>query len=140
MTIPRRALLEEELTRSIIGAFYTVHNTLGFGFLEHIYAAALEIELRRRGHEVAREYTATVYYDGIEIGHQRLDMVVDDSVVIENKARERLHENFAQQLDSYLACTKFQVGMFLHYGRSAKFYRRIFENTLKKLPFDSSNQ
>lgn len=136
MTIPRRALLEEELTRSIIGAFYTVHNTLGFGFLEHIYAAALEIELRRRGHEVAREYTAIVYYDGIEIGHQRLDMVVDDAVVIENKARERLHDNFAQQLDSYLACTKFQVGMFLHYGRSAKFYRRIFENTLKKLPFD----
>ncbi|HVX42224.1 MAG TPA: GxxExxY protein [Gemmatimonadaceae bacterium] len=138
-TRARRTLLEEQLTRSIIGAFYTVYNKLGYGILEHVYAAALEIELKRRGHAVAREYTASVYYDGIEIGHHRLDMVVDDRVVIENKARERLHDNFIQQLESYLAATKFQVGLFLHYGRSAKFYRRIFENSLKKFPFDPSD-
>jgi len=43
-------LIEEELTRSAIGAFFEVYNTLGYGFLEHVYVRALEIELRSRGH------------------------------------------------------------------------------------------
>ena len=48
-------LKEEKLTGSIIGAFFEVHNVLGFGFLEHIYKMALERELIARGHNVARE-------------------------------------------------------------------------------------
>ena len=43
-------LIEEELTRSVIGAFFEVYNTLGYGFLEHVYASALERELVARGH------------------------------------------------------------------------------------------
>jgi hypothetical protein len=50
--------------RSVIGAFYAVYNELGFGFLEEVYAAALEIELRLRGHRVAREVWVDVYYRG----------------------------------------------------------------------------
>jgi GxxExxY protein len=51
----RGELLEETLTRSVIGAFYEVYNTLGFGFLEHLYVMALERELLVRGHRVARQ-------------------------------------------------------------------------------------
>jgi GxxExxY protein len=48
-------LIEEELTHSVIGAFFAVHNELGFGFLENVYASALDIELREHGHATARE-------------------------------------------------------------------------------------
>jgi hypothetical protein len=70
-------ILHEKLTYSVIGAFYEVYNTLGFGFIESIYAAALERELRDRGHSVAREAAVRIYYKDQELGTQRLDMIVD---------------------------------------------------------------
>ena len=84
-------LIEEELTRAIIGAFFYVHRALGFGFLEHVHAAALERELVQRGHRVARELNVLVQYAGANIAHQRLDMVIDDKVVVEIKSTEHLH-------------------------------------------------
>jgi GxxExxY protein len=108
-------LVEEELTRSVIGAFFTVHRALGFGFLEHVYAAALERELLHRGHRVDRELNVLIEYDGAEIAHQRLDMVVDDKVVLEIKSTEHLHRDETAAYN-YLRATIFQVGLFLHFG------------------------
>jgi hypothetical protein len=71
----RHELFEEALTRSVIGAFFDVYNTLRFGFLEHIYAMALERELLARGHRVAREVGVWIMYKGTELGVQRLDMI-----------------------------------------------------------------
>ena len=58
--MPRRELIEERLTHSVIGAFFEVYNNLGYGFLEHVYVMALERELIARRHQVAREVAATV--------------------------------------------------------------------------------
>jgi GxxExxY protein len=116
-------LIEEDLTRSVIGAFYAVHRALGFGFLEH--AAALERELLHRGHRVDRELNVLVLYAGADIADQRLDMVVDDKVVLEIKSTEHLHRDAKRQLYNYLRATKFEVGLLLHFGRSAKFHRVI---------------
>ena len=118
-------LIEEQLTRSVIGAFYAVHRALGFGFLEHVYANALDVELRARGHEVSREFGVTIYYGGVEVAHQRLDMVVDERVVLEIKATEALRQDATRQLFNYLRATRLEVGLLLHFGRSAKF-RRVF--------------
>jgi len=57
-------LIEEQLTGSIIGAFFEVYHTLGFGFLEHVYVMALERELIDRGHHVSREMAVNVMYKG----------------------------------------------------------------------------
>src|SRR5262245_54467846 len=116
-------LLEEELTRSAIGAFFAVHNGLGFGFLESVYQAAMEIELRERGHQVARQYGVTVRYRGIEIAHQRLDMVVNGRLVIEIKSTERLRPDAERQLFAYLRATRLEVGLLLHFGRAGAFKR-----------------
>ena len=126
-----RALVEERLTRSVIGAFYAVHRGLGFGFLEHVYSVALEIELRERGHGVARQCGVTIRYAGIEIAQQRLDMVVDGKVVIEIKATEHLHTDATRQLYNYLHASSIDVGLLLHFGRSAKFKRVICEAAFK---------
>lgn len=77
----RGLLIEEALTRSVIGAFYEVYNTLGFGFLEHLYVMALERELLARGHQVARQVWVRVAYKGDELGIQRIDMIVDQKLI-----------------------------------------------------------
>ena len=91
--MPRIELHEGELTHSVIGAFYEVHNNLGFGFLERFYVMALERELLERGHKVAREVSVNVFYKGQELGSQRLDLIVDERLVIEAKAVFELHKS-----------------------------------------------
>jgi|SRR5688572_2551499 GxxExxY protein len=122
-------LIAEELTRSVIGAFFEVYNTLGYGFLENLYVAALEHELIARGHRVSRQYGVLVRYKGHELGHQRLDLVVDETLVIEVKSTERLHPGATRQLFNYLKATKLEVGLLLHFGpNGAKFHREVFSN------------
>jgi GxxExxY protein len=111
------------LTGSIIGAFYEVYNTLGWGLLEALYAAALERELRAKGHIVAREYAVQVLYKGEPIGFQRLDMVVDATIVVEIKSTPAVHPMFKRQLISYLRATNLSTGLLLHFGPAPKAYR-----------------
>lgn len=129
-------LIQEELTRSILGAFFEVYNGLGDGYLEHLYVAAMELELTERGLRVARELGVRVYYKGHEIGFQRLDMVVEDLVVIEAKSTVELHKNATRQLFNYLRATNLEVGLLLHFGREPHFYRVVCENRFKKRPLD----
>jgi len=121
-------LIEEELTASIIGAFYEVYNTLGFGFLEHIYVMALERELMARGHHVAREVGVRVMYKGEELSNQRLDMIVDGKVIVETKSTLDLHRAARRQVYNYLKATNLEVGLLLHFGPVACFYREIRSN------------
>ena len=85
---PSRRPKGDEITRSIIGAFYAVYNELGYGVAESLYSKALEVELRLRGHLVEREKWFDVYYKGHLLGRQRIDVIVDHVVVVENKATE----------------------------------------------------
>ena len=120
--------MEEELTRSIIGAFYEVYNTLGHGFLEHLYVRALEQELRARGHKVGREVWVRVAYKGNELGIHRLDLVVDDKVVLETKATTELANGAKRQLFNYLRATSLEIGILLHFGPAPRFYPMVCRN------------
>src|SRR3954468_23397747 len=118
-------LIEEQLTESVIGGFYEVYNSLGFGFLEQVYMAALERELRARGHAVGREVWVPVHYKGEEISRQRIDMVVDERLVIEAKSTQDLHRSALRQVYNYLRATRLQVGLLLHFGPDPAFYRLV---------------
>jgi GxxExxY protein len=133
-TVVDRWLAEERLTHEIIGAFFRVYNTLGFGFLEHVYAAALERELMRRGLSVSREHWVRIYYDGVELCQQRLDFVVEEKVVVEIKSTFELHKSAARQIRSYLRATDLEVGLLFHFGPEAKFYRLYVSNDRKGRP------
>ena len=127
-------LLEEELTHSVIGAFFEVYNNLGFGYLEHVYVMALERELRARGHRVAREMCVWVYYKGEELTQHRLDMVVDDKLVVEVKSTFQLHKITPRQVYNYLKSTRLEVGLLLHFGPDPAFYRLIARNAFAVAP------
>jgi len=123
-------LIEEELTRSVIGAFFDVYNTLGYGFLEHVYALALERELLGRGHRVGREVSVNIAYKGISLTSQRLDFVVDEKLIVEAKSTQILPAFAARQLYNYLRATNLEIGLLLHFGPEPRFHRLISPRAL----------
>ena len=127
----RQDLFEPDLTHSVIGAFYEVYNHLGFGFLEHIYAMALERELRTRGHQVGREVAIRITYKGQELGAQRLDMIVDEKLVVEIKSSSTLHKDAGRQVYNYLRASNLEVGILLHFGREPRFSVQVCPPTMK---------
>ena len=73
-----------------------------------------------------------VYFRGEPLARQTLDMIVDDKLVVELKATERLPPDATRQVFGYLSATDLEVGLLLHFGKQARFYRVIYENRLKR--------
>ena len=130
----RIKLIHERLTYSVVGAFFEVYYTLGFGFLEHVYVAALIRELLSRRHDVGREVSVPVLYKGEEIARQRLDLIVDQRLVIEVKSTRTLHDGSVRQVENYLRATSLELGLLLHFGPQPRFYRVISTNPATLAP------
>lgn len=111
------------MSRQIVGAFYDVYNALGFGFLESIYARALDIALKERGLRVDRELPVEVFFHGRQVEVHRLDMLVDRRVIVEIKSSHKLAEANLRQLLSYVTATNMALGILLHFGPHATFHR-----------------
>ena len=92
-----------DLTYKIRGAIFKVHQSLGPGLLENVYEAALVYELMQSGLKVMSQVGLPVNYNGVllELGF-RLDMLIEDSVIIEVKSVEILHDVHKKQLLTYL--------------------------------------
>jgi len=118
-------LIERETTHQVIGAFFDAYNTLGFGFLEHVYREALEKELIERGRIVRKEVLVPVWYKGSVLSTQRVDLIVDNSVLVEIKSTEHLPATAKRQLLNYLRATSFEVGLLLHFGPQPRFSRLV---------------
>lgn len=127
----RRDLIEGELTKAVIGAFFDVYNHLGFGFLEHLYVMAMERELLARGHRVGREVGVPVFYKGDHLGSRRIDIIVDDTLIVEAKSTQILHASASRQIYNYLRARQLEVGLLLHFGPEPKFYRHVLSNKTK---------
>lgn len=125
-------LFEEELTRSVIGAFYDSYNKLGYGFLETVCVGALAIELRRRRHSAEREVPIPVYYEGEIIGAYKADLIVDGKLLVEVKAEPTITGIHERQLRNYLAATTYEIGIILAYGLEPKHKRMIHTRNLKR--------
>ena len=116
-------IVEKELSRLIIAAFYEVYNALGFGFLESIYAKALEIALRRRGLFVEREVACEIYFAGERVGVHRADILVERRIIIEVKASQTLADFSKRQLLNYVTAFGLRLGILLHFGPKPSFHR-----------------
>ena len=119
----------QELTSKIIDAVYTVHNTLGFGFLEKVYQNALIIELLKRGIKAESEKPIKVLYADHVVGDYVADVVVDDKVILELKAVKELNDIHEVQLVNYLKATGIEVGLLINFGPSVQIKRKVFDVT-----------
>jgi GxxExxY protein len=126
-------MLHANITQKIIEAFYKVYNKLGYGFLEKVYHNAMLIELKRMNLECKSQHRIKVYYDEYQVGDYYADIIVNDSVIIENKASEALSEANENQLINYLKATDIEIGLLLNFGKTPEFQRKIFTNDRKKL-------
>jgi GxxExxY protein len=120
-----------DITGKVIGAFFKVYNTLGYGFNEKVYENALAIELRKAGLKVVKQQEIVVYYDGENVGDYRTDIVVDDVVIVELKAARELAEEHEAQLLNYLKATTLEVGLLLNFGVKAEHKRKVYDNERK---------
>ena len=115
-----------QLTNAIIGGAFEVHNVLGPGFLESIYANALTIELRLRGVSVERNVPFEVMYRGVSVGRYVADLVVDQKVIVETKVAKAIDAVHRAQVLNYLRASGLEVGLVVNFGSSVQFKRVVW--------------
>ncbi|MEP7148143.1 MAG: GxxExxY protein [Acidobacteriota bacterium] len=125
-------MIDEQLTSRIIKAFYTVYNSLGHGFLERIYHNAMIIQLVSDGLVIETQKPIAVLYGENVIGTFSADLVVDEKVIVELKAKEGLHEAHEAQLTNYLRATDLEIGLLFNFGKQPEFKRKYFSNRNKR--------
>lgn len=121
-------LKHQDVTDGIIGAFYQVNNTLGYGFLEKVYENALCYELRQRGYMVAAQTPVTVWYQGVSVGAYFADIIVNQYVIVELKCGTTLNPAHEAQLLNYLKATDIEVGLLLLFGPAPQIKRKVFSH------------
>jgi len=112
------------VTEKIIGAFYRVYNSLGFGLAERVYGNAMALEFEDIGLSFAREVPLNVFYMGKVIGEYFADFIVED-VIVELKAVRELCGVEERQVLNYLRVGGFEVGLVLNFGLKAEVKRKI---------------
>ena len=120
------------LTKQIIGIFYDVYNILGYGFLEKVYENSLAIRLQKAGLTVDQQKPIKVYFDGQVVGEYFADLVVNDLIILEVKAVQKLAEEHEAQLINYLKATTYEVGLLLNFGPEPQVVRKAYDNRRKK--------
>lgn len=108
--------MADELTERIIGAAIEVHRTLGAGLLESIYEEALCHELSLRGIRFDRQVAIDVVYKGLHIRGQRLDLVVEEQVVVEVKSVRAVPDVAEAQVLSYLKACGLKRALLINFG------------------------
>ena len=107
----------EEIARILVDAIIKVHRTLGPGLLESAYQKCYAHELRTRGLKVATEVKLPIMYDGLEIdAGYRIDMIVNDKIIIENKVVAQLLPIHEAQLLTYLKLSGHHLGFLLNWN------------------------
>jgi len=117
----------DSLTEKIIGCTIEVHRTLGPGLLEQTYESALCVELQLAGLKFQRQLVVPVVYKGQPVGDYRLDLVVENLVIIEIKSVDRFDSVFEAQLLTCLKITGLKRGLLLNFNS------RLLKDGIKRL-------
>lgn len=108
---------ENPISKTIVDAAYKIHTTLGPGLLESVYEVVLSHELRQHGLEVVRQLSVPVVYEGIRFDEgYRLDMMVNDKVIVEIKSVEDVLPVHKKQLLTYLRLTDKRLGLLINFN------------------------
>jgi GxxExxY protein len=119
-----------ELTEKIIGCAMKVHRYFGPGFPEIVYQRALIIELRKIGITCKEEVERDIIYEGKVIHKRRLDLLVEDVVLLELKALKQVDNSEMNQILNYLRIFNIEVGLLLNFGAPSLFFKRYI-HTIK---------
>lgn len=110
-------MTENQIATAVVDAAFKIHTTLGPGLLESVYEAVLHFELRKRGLSVAQQVGLPVRYEGVnlDLGF-RLDLIVNEKLIIEVKSVEALAPVHKKQLLTYLRLTDLRLGLLINFN------------------------
>ncbi len=121
-------MTENEISKIIFDCGMKVHRKLGVGLYESVYEQCLEYELKKAGLKVERQKEISIIYEELTIERAfRVDMLVEDKVIVENKAVPEITDYYCFQLRNYLRLTKLKLGMILN------FHSPLFKNGVKRV-------
>ena len=120
-----------DLTRTVIGCAYKVHNVLGSGFLEKVYENALKVELARRGIAARQQVKLPVWYEGHRVGLYFPDLWIEEQLIIELKAALTLAPEHELKLVHYLTATGIDNGLLINFGKTVQVKRKFREYQLQ---------
>jgi GxxExxY protein len=123
----------DELAHAVIGAAIEVHRQLGPGFLESVYEEALCIELAVREVPFERQKEIGVVYKGHQIGRQRIDLLVEQALIVELKTIEEFAEIHKAQVISYLKATGLPLGLLINFNVS------VLKNGIQRVVYTTNN-
>ncbi len=104
------------ITEKIIGCAIEVHKTIGPGLLESIYEKALCYELEQKGLHFKTQVMIPIAYKGSSLGEHRIDLIVEDSIIVELKAVDKMMPVYEAQLLSYLRLTNMKLGLLINFN------------------------
>ncbi len=118
-------ILFKDLSYKVIGLAMQVHTELGFGFLEKIYENSLMILFEENGVEAVQQVPIAVPFHGRIVGEYVADIVVENSIILELKALDRIAEIHKAQTLHYLKATTFRLALLINFGKHRLEYERL---------------
>lgn len=132
-------LLYKKETYLIRGVCFKVWKKFGGAFKEKIIEGALIIELEKHGLKVSRQPRITIYYDEKAVGTYVPDLVINNKILIELKARPTLTKEDERQFWYYLKGTKYRLGLLINFGNKLEIKRRIYDKAREKFQPSSAS-
>jgi GxxExxY protein len=126
-------MTENEIAKIIVDAALKIHRTLGPGLFESVYEATLAFELERRGLKVVKQLALPVIYEGVrlELGF-RVDLIIDDALIVEIKSVEALAPVHRKELETYLRLTGMRLGLLINFN--VELIRDGIQRVVNRLP------
>ncbi len=118
-------ILYKDLSYKIVGLAMEVHNELGPGFLEKVYENSLLVMFEENGIAARSQVPIQVHFHGRVVGDYFADIVVDDSIIIDLKAQDRIAEIHKAQALNYLKATQFKLALLINFGKYRLEYERL---------------
>lgn len=117
MNHERPSDFEEEIGKSVVHAAFSIHKALGPGLLERVYEVCMEHELKKAGFEVKRQVNIPICYDGIWFDEGlRLDLLINDRVIVELKAVDLVNPVWQAQIISHLKLSRLSLGYLINFN------------------------
>ena len=118
-------IVYKDLSYKVVGLAMEVHNKLGYGFLEKVYENALMVLLRREGIDAKQQVPLTVYFESEIVGEYDVDIIVENKIILELKAVEKIIDAHRAQVLNYMKATEIRLVLLINFGKERLEYERF---------------
>ncbi len=125
MSTNSKNIIYKELSYKIVGLAMEVHSKLGFGFLEKVYENALMVLFEKNEIPAQQQAPVRVYFEGKVVGNYYADILVDNKIILELKAVDKIVDVHRAQVLNYLRATKLRLAMILNFAKKSFEYERF---------------